>query len=432
MPDNLADEFLKRLANDMDHGHEWFINEGATRVSALYMDCDFQDGRPPQSSPEFGNFIKTVTKTDLRQERKEFDARVAAVKKAERERRGGVGGAATAAGKEGAGEGGAVGGNEIAGGKATTTPKTATKATTTTIKAELGASKVSSSSSSSATSATRSSALPLSDKPSLLLLPPQFVKQDSKVSKKSDEKKEDANDADDADDDESREKDQKSLQPGANTLPSFDVVYEDVGARLSRAFLDKFVNALQRVVFEYFATSLKSRDDPRLTCIVLTTPKDKYDVEVHFSKKARSKTILIKKRKCGMHIVWPWLYATQNDMLDLREGWLRAVGQACGDRLPTSNTWDEVIDKNIYREKASALRMVNCDKVETCKRCKKSPALRYDCPECHGAPPASGRVYRPEFSFDGNGRLTTHATECLKDTYHMLKLCRSCFLYYFR
>ena len=76
--DNKYVKFLKKLAADMDHGHQWFINEIASEVTALYMDCDFQDARPPEDSEAFGDFIKDVKQIDLREKRAEIDAQISA------------------------------------------------------------------------------------------------------------------------------------------------------------------------------------------------------------------------------------------------------------------------------------------------------------------------------------------------------------------
>lgn len=333
IPDDHYDEFLKRLAKDMMHGHHYFLNEIASEVTALYVDCDFEDRRTNENN----DLVTEVVEDDLTKERHKIDREIA-----EQDRL------------------------RLAEEKAAA--------------AEKG-----------------------SDSPPL---PPIFVP---------------------APDDDVVPEGEVRKPPSKRRGREIDVEVKEVGAPLSQAFIFKFVQALQRCVFDYFP-DITRRDDYRLTCIVLTTPQDKFKVETETrwnpATKKTVRTHRITSRKSGLHIVWPWLYATQTDMLDLREGFLRTVGQVCGDRPNWSNSWESVIDKQIYLPVPS-LRMVNCDKIERCPDCKRSTQWRIKCARCQGAPPEANRVYRPEYSFNGEGSLTTHAKKCLgpENTLHMLRMC---------
>ena len=364
IPDEYYEEFIKKLATDMDHGNPYYVNEIASEVTAVYMDCDFIDVRPEESSNQFNDFIKDVVETDLREQSKEFDRQIAAVNAQE-------------------------------------TLKKSSSMTNTSLSGGGGGGNGSSNGNNSA-GLTRQ-----------LSLPPILVQSAT------------ATDASSSSATQQEEKEEKS-KSNSKKSKSVDVILEEVGAKMPRNYVFKFIYALQKCIYDYYKESVPDRDDPRYTCILLSTAKDKFGVEVkkYWDAKmgAMVRTHRIMQRKCGLHIIWPWLYATQNDMLDLREGFLRAVGHECGDRSQKNNSWAQVIDQKIYLPMPS-LRMVNCDKVEECPNCKRSSTWRIDCANCHGAPPASGRVYRPEFSFNGRGTLTSHAKECLENTEYMLRLC---------
>lgn len=348
VPDEKHDEFLKKLALDMDHGEHWYVNEIATPVSALYLDADFLDARPLPSHNDFADFVGRIEEDDLAAARAELAEQVRA--------------------------------NNA-------------HSSNTDLPADL---------------------------PSMLPPPPTMTAQELAEYEKKREVEEKI-----------RKKEQSGASENSNKQRKkgkkrdVDLIVTETGGTMSDDAVLKFVRAIQRCVFEYFPT-IKDRSDKRLTVMVLTSNSKftrKVEKRWNSAKNILIKTNRVVHRKTGVHLIWPWLCATPTDMLDMRQGLLRAVGEACGDRSATlSNPWSDVIDEKIYLPTPS-LRMVNCDKLVKCPQCKGAYAQRYTCSTCQGSEMRAGRVYRPEFSLNGEGVLTTHAKQCLNDTYYMLKLC---------
>jgi len=80
-------------------------------------------------------------------------------------------------------------------------------------------------------------------------------------------------------------------------------------------------------------------------------------------------------RKFGMHLVWPKIYVTMEQALHLREGILRALARRFQVKTHPNNrnrdglnSWESVVDENVYLPIAS-MRMVCCDKFDTCSEC---------------------------------------------------------------
>jgi len=79
--------------------------------------------------------------------------------------------------------------------------------------------------------------------------------------------------------------------------------------------------------------------------------------------------------KTGVHLLWPSLFVTHDQALNIRESIIADLIEAFGERSDSSNynSWDEVVDNAIYNKGAkqgSGLRLVGSCKCETCKHCK--------------------------------------------------------------
>lgn len=101
--------------------------------------------------------------------------------------------------------------------------------------------------------------------------------------------------------------------------------------------------------------------------------------------------------KTGYHMIWPFLYVTQEQALQLREVCVVKANQM-GPRMPPSNPYSDMIDTTVLLE--NGLRMVGSDKVKTCSSCKGKgkKETKTPCHWCGGSGRlAEGRIYKPEF-----------------------------------
>ena len=114
--------------------------------------------------------------------------------------------------------------------------------------------------------------------------------------------------------------------------------------------------------------------------------------------------------KTGVHILWPNIFLTRDDALDIRESLVVQLEQEFGKRVHPLNSWQDVVDSSVYGSgnsgtKGSGLRMVGSRKTDICNDCKgkKKKANEGRCNTCLG-----------------NGRLDTgrpYFPMCVLDTY---------------
>ena len=127
--------------------------------------------------------------------------------------------------------------------------------------------------------------------------------------------------------------------------------------------------------------------------------------------------------KTGVHILWPFLFVSRDDALDIRESLLVALEMAFGKRVHPNNSWQDVVDASVYGSgnagtKGSGLRMLGSRKTDTCANCKGCGKIKSGiqgekktCPECAGHRRLdSGRPYFPLCVLDSFG-LRDHAQE---------------------
>ena len=134
-----------------------------------------------------------------------------------------------------------------------------------------------------------------------------------------------------------------------------------------------------------------------LTAIVCTT-------NYKFIKPKDGKPEMVKT---GVHILWPNLYVTRDDALEIRESIIVALEKDFGKRVHPLNPWNDVVDSSVYGSgnsgtKGSGLRMVGSRKTDICDNCKgrkkiKSAAgLENQCSKCIGNGRLdTGRPYFP-------------------------------------
>lgn len=295
IPPEKHEEFLKKLANDLRCGESWFLNEYATEVTPLYMDCDFKDYRPPNNSE-----ICPCTKRNLLGE---FAEKTKEVKEHEE-------------------------------------------------KMSMYASYLSTSG--------------------------IFSNNNSEY-------------------------------------------HAEKAKDMSEEYLGNFIASLQNTIFKFYPDLNGDTEDMRMICCVLRSPlvfKSEETIMVHPDTQKKIHTHHISERKIGIHLVWPFLFATQQDMCNLRAAMLRDLLFNCGERPSTSNPWSDVIDGRIYFPNR-CLRMVYSDKVNRCERCRNKAMV---CLECENARNIKcNRRYLPSSMADGKGNIKS-----IDDSQNYLKYLSLC------
>jgi hypothetical protein len=97
----------------------------------------------------------------------------------------------------------------------------------------------------------------------------------------------------------------------------------------------------------------------------------------------------------------------------LREAYLVRLDKEFGPRTEFSNTWEEVVDEQIYT--SNGLRMAYSRKINSCPNCKNNEKKKNTCLECAGEGRIEDdRVYEPTMYIDGDGHLDPKKTEHLQ------------------
>jgi hypothetical protein len=198
---------------------------------------------------------------------------------------------------------------------------------------------------------------------------------------------------------------------------------EREGAEMSREHIMKFVRILQKQVLAHFpsvATRRRGVDnklDHAGLCIVLAAP-------TAFMQKFNEKEQTMQwRRKTGLHIIFPYLYADLNQLLQLRTATIDALDRE-SDKFPApdkANSWAAVIDEQVYTNNAG-LRMPGSDKFDTCDACRKKRSAM--CSVCNGRERVRiERPYWPIMSLDATGASTIQWQALRDDPLRMLQLC---------
>jgi hypothetical protein len=83
--------------------------------------------------------------------------------------------------------------------------------------------------------------------------------------------------------------------------------------------------------------------------------------------------------KSGFHLIWPHIWVTQQQALEIRAALLFLVTKQFGERKPpTQNLWQDVIDESIYI--ANGLRMIGATKWARCK-CRQNAVKNQKAPK---------------------------------------------------
>jgi len=113
------------------------------------------------------------------------------------------------------------------------------------------------------------------------------------------------------------------------------------------------------------------------------------------------------KKKTGIHIHWPHIYVTSEQVTELREIVLADLILAFGLRTAPFNDWRDVLDLAVYKA-ATGLRMLGSRKAEVCKSCHGKRRTKEDekvCAVCEGYGRVDGkRPYVIHHVTDNDGR----------------------------
>lgn len=128
----------------------------------------------------------------------------------------------------------------------------------------------------------------------------------------------------------------------------------------------------------------------------------------------------IKGIKTGVHMHWGF-FANATRCKQIREIFISALTKELGLRMPTENSWENVVDNSIYPKDGkdgSGLRMMGSDKAKSCackdenhkqkkKRKREGDNTKYQykyCEDCKGEGAiGKGRPYFPLFVLDIDG-----------------------------
>ena len=134
--------------------------------------------------------------------------------------------------------------------------------------------------------------------------------------------------------------------------------------------------------------------------------------------------------KTGVHMLWPNLYVTRDDALDIRESIVVALEKEFGKRLHPLNPWQDVVDSSVYGSgnvgtKGSGLRMIGSRKTDTCHVCKGRKKIKdagdKRCDTCDGNGRLdTGRPYFPLCVLNSFGERDRIAEELYRTDIHAL------------
>lgn len=134
--------------------------------------------------------------------------------------------------------------------------------------------------------------------------------------------------------------------------------------------LRRYVVVVQEVLRKFFFDS----SNDYFECVVSAAP----------TKAIPSKDPLIPDTvKTGYHIIWPHLWVTEQQALDVRASVLVYLARTHGYRVPpTQNMWEDVVDESIYIN--NGLRMIGATKWSACKCKRKKGETGPRCVDCGG------------------------------------------------
>ena len=130
--------------------------------------------------------------------------------------------------------------------------------------------------------------------------------------------------------------------------------------------------------------------------------------------------IIPVKKKTGVHIIWPNLFVTDEQCLDIRESVIADLIKTFGQRVHPFNDWSSVVDAAVYKK--NGLRMVGARKAGACSKCQKKRKIDgVDCSHCRATGfQDDGRPYSPLFVTDGTFRRDLDKENEYKTNYHLL------------
>lgn len=121
--------------------------------------------------------------------------------------------------------------------------------------------------------------------------------------------------------------------------------------------------------------------------------------------------------KTGVHLIWPFLFATVKEALMLRSAFIQHFREKFGPHHG-SNPYEDVFDMSIYT--TNGLRMVGSSKLEKCTSCNGKPAKNQTCDigMCDGKTGKydTKHVYRVTEVLDRDGKKCPVLLTCIKST----------------
>lgn len=187
---------------------------------------------------------------------------------------------------------------------------------------------------------------------------------------------------------------------------NFDEAVASREGEMDASFLEKVVRVLQKRVIAHFPEVAKAvrsgAVETRGCCVVLAAPPS-------FAPEPSEAQL---RRKISFHIVFPYLYADLNQLLQLHTATVDALDRQRHEVPPPggANSWDIVIDANVYTTRDAGLCMPG--RSTLCAACanKNNDGL--------------ARAYAPMLALDTRGECDVVMVQSLRsDGLKMLRLC---------
>ena len=134
--------------------------------------------------------------------------------------------------------------------------------------------------------------------------------------------------------------------------------------------------------------------------------------------------------KTGVHMLWPNIYLTRDDALNIRETIVVDLETEFGKRVFPLNPWHDVVDVSVYGSgnsgtKGSGLRMLGSRKTDACYVCKGRRKVKADgdktCDKCLGwGKLDTGRAYFALCVLDSYGERDLAAEAAYHKDMHLL------------
>jgi hypothetical protein len=201
-------------------------------------------------------------------------------------------------------------------------------------------------------------------------------------------------------------------------------VYFDVkwavrdGEPMNPAFLMQFVRALQKQVIAHFPDVVASKrrgiEDERGLCVVLAPPPVSSLVDARAPSEAQW------RHNSSFHIVFPYLYADANQMLQLRAAVVGALDRKRHLFLPPGGaySWDVAVEADVYTTDNAGLCMPGRSTV--CDACAVKKTDRH-ASDTSGV--VAGGAYAPLLTLNTHGEPTVEVESLRNDRWAMLRLC---------